>query len=435
VRALAVLSLHTSPLAQPGTGDGGGMNVYVRELSAHLARSGVCIEVFTRAEDPSAPPVVQVEPGFRVHHVPAGPFDRVAKEALPDLVDEWTDRVAELLTGPGVAGPIDAIHANYWLSGVAGHTLKHRLDLPLISTFHTLDRVKAEASPEETAASEPARRALAEAETIGCSDAVLASCSVEASQLSDLYGAPPERVEIVAPGVDLAFFGPGDQRQARRAIGFHSDDPVMLFVGRIQPLKGLTVAVEALARLRQASGGAGRVSGGAGQDSRSRGRLARTTLIVVGGPSGPHGADELAAVRAMVARHHLEAAVRWVPPQPHEMLSTFFRAADVCVVPSHSESFGLVALEAAACGVPVVAAAVGGLTTLIDDGESGYLIESRDPQAYADCLAALLSDGEMAARFGWAGRERAQRYTWASAAAAMRELGQRLTRRDLVACR
>jgi D-inositol-3-phosphate glycosyltransferase len=418
VRALAVLSLHTSPLAQPGTGDGGGMNVYVRELSAHLARSGVRVEVFTRAEAPSDLPFVQVEPGFRVHHIPAGPRGAVAKEALPGLVEEWTGGVAERLCRPGFS--VDAFHANYWLSGVAGHTLKHQLDLPLISTFHTLDRVKAEASPEETAAAEPARRALAEAEIIGCSDAVLASCSVEASQLSGLYGAPAERVEIVAPGVDMAFFAPGDQAQARRAIGFDSDDPVVIFVGRIQPLKGLTVAVEALARLRRSAG---------------KGRLSRTTLVVVGGPSGPHGAEELAAVRSLIDHHNLADAVRWVPPQPHEMLSTYFRAADACVVPSRSESFGLVALEAAACGVPVVAAAVGGLTTLVDDGRTGFLIDGRDPDLYAERLGALLGDGDMAARFGWAGRRQAESYTWASAAAALRGLGERLTQRELVACR
>jgi len=339
----------------------------------------------------------------------------VVKEALPELVEEWTAAVGRLLA----ADPVDAIHANYWLSGVAGHALKHQLDLPLISTFHTLDRVKAEASPEEQAAAEPARRAHAEAEIIGCSDAVLASCSVEAAQLSELYGAPAERVEIVAPGVDLAFFGPGDQGQARRAVGLEPDQPIILFVGRIQPLKGLTVAVEALAQLR----------------SRPSSRVARAALVVVGGPSGPHGCEELAAAHALVERHHLHDAVRWVPPQPHEMLSTYFRAADVCVVPSRSESFGLVALEAAACGIPVVAAAVGGLTTLVDDGHSGFLVEARDPAAYADRLARLLDDGELAARFGWAGRRRAERYTWAAAAAALAQVGERCTTGALVACR
>ena len=408
--------MHTSPLAQPGTGDGGGMNVYVRELSAHLARSGVRVEVFTRADDPSLPPTVGVEPGFRVHHVPAGPLAPVPKEQLPELVPAWTAAVRECLTGgsPTIdAGPVDAIHANYWLSGVAAHALKHDLDLPLISTFHTLDRVKATSSPEEEAADEPVRRAAAEVEIVGCSDAVLASCSVEAEQLSRLYGADPRRVEIVAPGVDHAFFAPGDQRQARRAMGLPIEDPIILFVGRIQPLKGLTVAVEALAAL---------------------GDVPRATLVVVGGPSGPHGPAELASVRERIERFGLAGRVRMLPPKPHEILSTYFRAADVCVVPSRSESFGLVALEAAACGVPVVAAAVGGLTTLVDHGHTGYLVEDRDPDAYARHLRTILTDREAAAEMGWAAWRRAEKYTWAAAASALRDLDDRLTRRELVAC-
>ena len=248
MRDLAILSMHTSPLAQPGTGDGGGMNVYVRELATSLARSGVRCEVFTRASDPGVPALRLVEPGFRVHNVPAGPVGAVAKEDLPDLVDEWSDGVRSRLQRLGDAGrPVQAIHANYWLSGLAGHRLKHELDVPLISTFHTLDRVKAELSPEAISAADPARRTCAEAEIMGCSDVILASCSVEADQLVDLYGARRDRIEIVAPGVDHAFFAPGDQPQARRAIGFPAADPMILFVGRIQPLKGLSVAVEALA--------------------------------------------------------------------------------------------------------------------------------------------------------------------------------------------
>ena len=259
---LAVLSMHTSPLAQPGTGDGGGMNVYVRELASALARLGVACEVFTRADDPALPETISVEPGFRVHHVPAGPVTPVPKESLPDLVAWWTAGVGDRLARLDASGsPVDAIHANYWLSGMAGHTLKHELNLPLLVTFHTLDRVKADASPEELFASEPARRAQAEAEVVGCADAVLASCSVEASQLVQLYGADPERIAIVAPGVDHAFFGPGDQAQARRAVGLDGAGPVVLFAGRIQPLKGLTVAVEALAQVRASGGGAWRGGG------------------------------------------------------------------------------------------------------------------------------------------------------------------------------
>jgi D-inositol-3-phosphate glycosyltransferase len=478
VARLAVLSMHTSPLAQPGTGDGGGMNVYVRELASALARLGVACEVFTRADDPGLAATVSVEPGLRVHHIPAGPVGPVPKESLPELVPAWTAGVgARLADLEAIGCRIDAIHANYWLSGLAGHTLKHELDLPLLVTFHTLDRVKADASPEELWASEPARRAQAEAEVVGCADAVLASCSVEALQLVELYGADPDRIAIVAPGVDHAFFGPGDQAQARRAVGLEAAEPVVLFAGRIQPLKGLTVAVEAVAQVRglgraaRGLGGTGDGRGGAGglasglaaggtgvglgagglasglaaggtgvgtvQEAAELAitqRLADALLVVIGGPSGPHGLEELNSVHRLIAERHLGQAVHMLPPQRHEMLSTFYRAADACVVPSHSESFGLVALEAAACGVPVVAAAVGGLTTLVDDGRTGFLVEGRDPADYAKPLAAILGDPALARRLGRAAARRAGAYTWRSAAHDFWARCDALTQSALVAC-
>jgi D-inositol-3-phosphate glycosyltransferase len=413
---LAVLSMHTSPLAQPGTGDGGGMNVYVRELCSGLARTGIECEVFTRADDPACPATVTVEPGFRVHHIPAGPLAPVLKESLPDLIPAWTSGVGSRLALMAVAGHrVDAIHANYWLSGVAGHTLKHEFDIPLLVTFHTLDRVKADASPEELSAHEPARRAQAEADTVGCADAVVASCSVEADQLVELYGAEAERIVIVPPGVDHAFFGPGDQAQARRAVGLPIGDPVVLFAGRIQPLKGLTVAVEALAELR---------SGG----------LSRASMVVIGGPSGPHGIEELARVGRIIETRGLSLAVRMLPPQRHEMLSTYYRASDACVVPSHSESFGLVALEAAACGVPVVASAVGGLTTLVEHGRTGFLVEGRHPSDYAKPLNEILTERSLALSLGRAASARARAYTWRSAAQDLWARGESLATSDLVAC-
>jgi D-inositol-3-phosphate glycosyltransferase len=419
---LAILSMHTSPLAQPGTGDGGGMNVYVRELASALARSGVACEVFTRAESAAGPgspgSVVAVEPGFRVHHVAAGPHGPVAKEVLPALVDEWTAGVRTELRRLDDAGrPVAALHANYWLSGLAAHRLKHELERPLLVTFHTLDRVKADASPESISFSEPARRASAELDIVGCADAVLASCSVEAQQLVDLYRAEPERIATVAPGVEHAFFAPGDQAQARRAAGLDESTPVILFVGRIQPLKGPAVAVEALSALRGWGG-----------------RPASATLVMIGGPSGPDGPAEMAAVRRSIDANGLAGKVRLLPAQPHEMLSTYFRAADACVVPSHSESFGLVALEAAACGIPVVAAAVGGLTTIIQDGETGFLVEGRDPADFAKPLAVLLDEPDYAARLGQRAAARARTYTWRRAAGHLWARVETLTRSELVAC-
>lgn len=398
--------MHTSPLAQPGTGDGGGMNVYVRQLSSALARAGVACDVYTRAADEDQPAVVNVEPGLRVHHVPAGPVAPVAKELLPALVDTFTDAVLDRLTD-GYAP--DAVHANYWLSGVAGHRIKHELDLPLVSTFHTLDRVKAEVDEAESEL-----RAAAEARVIECSDGLLASCTEEAKQLVRLYGADPARIEIVAPGVDHAFFAPGDRRQARRALALPQHGPMLLFVGRIQPLKRADVAVRALAELASAHPDA--------------------FLVVVGGPSGPAGEDELAGLHALVDELGLHDRVRFVAPQPHELLSTWYRAADVCLVPSRSESFGLVALEAAACGTPVVAAAVGGLTTLVEDGFTGYLVEDQDPRSYAERAARILGDPGLARAMGARASLRARGYTWSVAAARLRRLYADLTARQLVQC-
>jgi D-inositol-3-phosphate glycosyltransferase len=422
VRRLAVLSFHTSPLTQPGTGDGGGMNVYVRELSSALAGAGVACDVFTRSWRRGLAPVLEVEPGFRVHHVPAGPEASVAKEDLPQHLDQFTAGVLDRIRH-GADAP-DVIHANYWLSGVAGHTIKHRLELPLVSTFHTLARVKA-----EEAAEEHDRRARAEAEVIGCSDAILANSAGEAAQLERLYGAVPERIELVPPGVDHHLFSPGDRRAARAALGL-GHEPVLLFAGRIQPLKGADVAVRTLAALSP-----GPERPGVRSDERPSDRAGPPRLLLVGGPSGVDGDAELARLHGLVAELGLSERVSFVPPQPHGRLALYYRAADVCLVPSRSESFGLVALEAAACGTPVVAAAVGGLSTLVDHGVSGFLVEGRDPAAYAAYVARLLADPALAATMSVAATARAQRFRWSIAAARLRRLYADLTARRLVECR
>ena len=417
MRRLAVLSLHTSPLAQPGTGDGGGMNVYVRELTSALARSDVACDVFTRAWSPDLPPVVDVEPGLRVHHVPAGPLEVLPKESLPSVVDEFTAGVLERMTTAPMAGelPYTSVHANYWLSGLSGHVIKHELNLPLVCTFHTLDRVKAESMPEEVEADMPHRRAEAEANIIECSDAVLASCTVEADQIASLYGGEPGRIRIVPPGVDHAFFGPGHRPQARRALGLPLGGRLLLFVGRIQPLKCADAAIETLAELRESGGEPYR-------------------LVVVGGPSGPHGEKSLQGLHDAADARGVREHVHFVAPQPHELLSSYYRAADVCIVPSRSESFGLVALEAAACGTPVVASAVGGLTTLVDHGHTGYLVDDPDPVAYAAAVRRTFDEPLAAERLSTASVLRARRYTWRAAARTLVELHDELAAGRLVEC-
>jgi len=379
------------------------MNVYVRELSSALARAGVECDVYTRTDRPGLDPIVRVEPGFRVHHVPAGPASAVDRHSLPSLVDEFTDGVLARLRDT----PADALHANYWLSGVSGHAIKHELDLPLVSTFHTLARVKADAGDDE-----PEERVRAEHEVMACSDAVLASCSVEAAQLRQLYGVDPERIEIVAPAVDHAFFAPGNRAQARRAIGLPEDPQILLFVGRIQALKGLDVAIAAFAQIEDVD----------------------ALLVVVGGPSGPEGEAEHARVEKLAADLGVGDRIVWRDPQPHELLSTYYRASNVVLVPSRSESFGLVALEAAACGTPVVAAAVGGLRTLVDHGRTGFLVEGRDPAVFAAFAGEILRNRVLAESMGAAGAAQAGKYQWSISAARLRRLYSDLTARTLTTC-
>ncbi|MCX7619504.1 MAG: glycosyltransferase [Acidimicrobiales bacterium] len=403
MRSLAVISMHTSPLVLPGSGDSGGMNVYVRELVSGLAQAGVESTVYVRRWRTDLPTEVEVEPGFRVVHVDAG-RPELAKHELYDIADEFAEGIAHRFAS---GEDVDALHANYWLSGVVGHRLKHEFGLPLVSTFHTLARVKAISGERE-----PRRRDEAEAEVIGCSDVILASCETEAAQLVEHYGARPERIEIVPPGVDHAFFSPGDRRGARRALGL-GDHPVLLFVGRIQPLKGLPVAIKTLALLEDWS------------DAH---------LLVVGGPSGPAGHGELELAYRLVRGLGLVDRVRFVEPQPHHLLSTYYRAADVCLVPSRSESFGLVALEAAACGTPVVAANVGGLTTLVDHGVTGFLVEERDPEAFARYVREILVSPSLADALGAEATRRSRRYTWSTTAGRLRRIYSDLTVRRLVSC-
>ena len=398
-----MISLHTSPLLQPGAGDSGGMNVYVRELVSALAQAGIDCTTFTRADRPGLPREVIVEPGHRVVHIEAGPY-HLPKDALTDVTETFHAGVLDWIDQHEQP---DVIHANYWLSGVVGHRLKHDLDVPFVSTFHTLARVKAEGGDPE-----PLWRELAEAEIVGCADAICVSCDAEEEQFRRLYGNPQGRIEIIAPGVEHAFFAPGDRTGARRALALQTEAPILLFVGRIQPLKGPDVAVRALAALGRPD----------------------AQLLIVGGASGDEGDLEHVRIRALVDDLGLHERVHFVEPQPHHILSTYYRAADVVLVPSRSESFGLVALEAAACGVPVVASAVGGLLSLVDDGRTGRLIEGRDPGDYARAIAGILDDRELAQAMSAAAVERAKRYTWGFAAARLRRLYSDLTVRERVSC-
>jgi D-inositol-3-phosphate glycosyltransferase len=399
---VAVLSLHTSPLAQPGVGDGGGMNVYVRELTSSLARLGVECTTYTRAWKPGLPEVVDIEPNHRLVHVRAGDFD-LPKERLVDVVPEFTDTVSHHIR---THAPAQVVHANYWLSGLSGHLIKHDLNLPLITTFHTLARVKTLYGDTESR-----EREAVESSIIGCSDAIFVSCREERDLFRSLYGNSPGTVDVITPGVDRAYFSPGSRSGARSALSLGSQ-PVLLFVGRIQPLKGLDVAVETLAALGRSD----------------------ATLLVVGGASGTEGAAELARVNALADSLGVSGQIRFVEPQPHHLLATYYRAADVVLVPSRSESFGLVALEASACGTPVVATAVGGLLSLVEDGVNGYLVPERDGHLFAKRVAQILADAQLARAMGVSAVRRSAAYSWRGAAVRMRRVVAEFAARDLVLC-
>ena len=403
MRRVAVISLHTSPLLQPGSGDSGGMNVYVREMVSSLAQAGLECTTYTRCDRVGLPREVLVEPNHTVVHVEAGPH-HLPKEALADVLDAFTAGVLDHITAHGGA---DVVHANYWLSGVVAHRIKHALDIPFVSTFHTLARVKAEGGDPE-----PGWRDTTEAELINCADAICVSCVEEEQQFRRLYGDPRGRIEIVAPGVEHAFFAPGERTGARAAIDAPVDVPVILFVGRIQPLKGPDVAIRALYELGRPD----------------------AQLMIVGGASGAEGDGEVERARQLVDELGLHDRVHFVSPQPHHILSSYYRAADVVIVPSRSESFGLVALEAAACGIPVVASAVGGLQSLVDHGETGFLVARRDPADFAAAINRILDDPLLAASMSVASAARAKRYTWSFAAARLRRLYADLTARQLVVC-
>lgn len=398
---VAMICVHTSPLDQPGTGDAGGMNVYVVELAQALARQGSEVEIFTRATSSATPEVVEVSPGVSVRHITAGPFEGLDKNDLPGQLCAFTAGVLRT-EASRTAGWYDVVHAHYWLSGQAGFLAADRWDVPLVHTMHTMAKVKnAYLAPGDHP--EPRGREIGEEQVVEAADALVASTPAEADELVDMYGADRRRVHVVPPGVDLRLFRPGDGdpdevMAAERARLGLPDGPLVLFAGRVQPLKGPDVVVEALAAMRDA------------------GRTV-PTLVVLGGPSGrPTALRELQALAAQVGvADHLVLH----PPVPRTELAGWFRAADLVVVPSHSESFGLVAVEAQACGTPVVAAAVGGLRTVVRDGESGVLVPGHDPARWGQVLADLLDDPDERARLRQGAARTGASFGWDEAASAM----------------
>jgi D-inositol-3-phosphate glycosyltransferase len=390
------------------------MTVYLRQLAAHLARMGVAVDIFTRATSRQELGSIAVEPGLVVHRLAAGPLGPVGRQELPKLAGEFAAAVAGAMTQLGRNGPpFQLVHAHYWVSALAALELKEQLSLPFICTFHTLDRVKSAASELDARPDAGSARAESEARAIREGDRILASGPTEQRHLVELYDADPGRVSILTPGVDRAFLAPGDRGQARRAVGLPADVPVLLLAGRIQPLKGTSLAVETLIEMNRK-----------GETS--------ARLVLLGGPSGPAGQQELRRARKLAAS--LPGRVDFLPAVGQELLSSYYRAADLCLVPSRSESFGLVGLEASACGIPVVAARVGGLPEVVHSGVNGWLVDGRDPAVWADTCLSALRDPERARLMGEQGARLASRYSWAGAARRFSIVADEILGARLVGC-
>lgn len=395
-----MLSVHTSPLHQPGTGDAGGMNVYIVELAKRLAAIDIEVEIFTRATTGALPPTVELAPGVLVRHVDAGPYEGLAKEDLPAQLCAFTHGVMGAWAGHR-PGYYDLVHSHYWLSGHVGWLAAERWRVPLVHAMHTMAKVK-NAALAEGDTPEPAARVIGEEQIVGAADRLIANTAEEAAELVRHYGADPELVAVVHPGVNLERFRPADGRTAARArLGLPPDALIPLFAGRIQPLKAPDILLHAVAHLLD-------------EDPRLRERL---VVPVVGGPSGS-GLAKPERLHKLAARLGISDVVRFRPPCGQDELADWYRAASVLVMPSYSESFGLVAVEAQACGTPVVAAEVGGLPVAVRDGHSGILVSGHDPADYARALRRLADDPGLLKRLGIGAAHHAERFGWDKAASA-----------------
>jgi len=402
ISAVAYIAMHTSPLIQPGAGNAGGMNVYLDRLSRTMANRNVDVTVFTRRADVDMPLVTEVAFGYRVVQIEAGPTERIPIGVMKPYATEFAAGVERWIRSR--RRTYDLVHSHYWLSGRCGVRLKDSLGLPLANSFHTLGKVKdATRHPDEAPSSED--RLLTEQEVIARSDCVIASTPYEFDDLLKQYGASPERLCVSPPGVDHSVFHPGSRAEARRRLGF-GDERIVLFVGRIQSHKGTDVAVQALGELPE------HLADGSGP----------TVLHIVGGASGPDGERELARCQRTAERLGLSDRIRFYDPVPHSILADHYVASDVVIVPSRSESFGLVAAETQACGTPVVAANTGGLPYVVNPSESGLLVDDHDPRAFASAIAAILEHPSFQERLSQGGVSFSERFSWDRTATRLLEL-------------
>jgi D-inositol-3-phosphate glycosyltransferase len=405
---IATLMVHSSPLDQAGIGDAGGMNVYVVETAKKMAQAGVSVDIFTRANHPDLPESVEIAAGVNVKHLVAGPFEGLSKEELPSQLGALTSAFMNYQKQL----PSDyysLLHSHYWISGQLGWMVSERTGIPLIHTMHTTAKVK-NLNLADDEKPEPQTRAIGEEQVVKASTGLIANTDAEAASLVSLYDACPDNVFVVAPGVDLQTFSPGIGKSAARVKLNVAPDAVMLtFVGRIQPHKGPDVLLRAAAEMV----------------THSPHLRAKLAVVIMGGASGS-GLNELEKLKVLAKFLKIEDVTHFVDPVSRENLPDWYRASDLVCVPSYSESFGLVALEAQACGTPVVATAIGGLRTAVSDGISGSLVDGHDPKAWSAVISRLIAEPhrrlllsmgavEHASHFGWenTARKTLDVYDWA----------------------
>ena len=390
-RRIATLMVHTSPLDQAGTGDAGGMNIYVVEAAQNMAAMGVHVDIFTRRNNPDVADIVDVAPGVRVIQLNVGPVSGVTKEQLPKLIPDLAAAFKEALTSTHY----DIIHSHYWISGKVAMPVAKELGIPLVHTMHTMARVK-NLNLAEGETPEPMIRVQGESQVVAAADALIANTDAEAASLVSLYEACPDNVLVVSPGVNLKVFTQGEGRMAARdVVDLDKSSHVISFVGRIQPHKGPEILIRAIAEMV----------------SHSPHLRAKLITNIVGGASGANQ-SEVERLKELVSWLGIDDVVRFAPPVPREELPNWYRASDLVCVPSYSESFGLVALEAQACGTPVVATAVGGLRTAVADGISGVLVDGHDPRAWSSVLARLLQEPQRRVLLSMGAIEHASHFGW-----------------------
>lgn len=392
-----MLSVHACPLAKLGGRDSGGMNVYVREIARELAARDIEVDVFTRWREPGDPLIQELAPGARVIHIRSGPIQYIPKMEVYDRIGQFTASLLEFVEANRLR--YDLIHSHYWLSAVVARELSARWQLPTVHMSHTLGLVKLEVSGEE-ADTESEIRIEIERRVMREAGALVAASEIEADELTRLYGADPAKVSIVPCGVDTDVFRPIRQVDAREALGRDQCERLVLFVGRIEQIKGIDVLLDALGLLFK-------------RRPDLRGELC---LLVVGGALDPGDdapeTEKVQDLRRLVHEHRMEDSVDFVGSVDQDRLALWYSAADLCAVPSLTESFGLVALEAMACGVPVVATRVGGLQTVVEDGRSGLLVAPGDHAALAEAIEQVLMDHRLRMHLAHGARERAEQFTW-----------------------